>query len=339
MRRVSNPRNPYQTESVEWLEEPPPAELEVFEEHAKSVLTENDSPDLPFRFSVNPYRGCQHACSYCYARPTHQRLGFGAGTDFERRLVVKVNAPEVLAVELAGRRALGHRIAFSGVTDPYQALEARYSLTRRLLKVCLQRGRGVGVITKGALVARDAQLLSTIHGKFGARVHVSLPFLDRARAREIEPGASSPAKRLEAIRRLADAGVPVGIAFAPWIPGLNDDEIPRVLEAAHEAGARHAWMAPLRLPAEARPVFFERLAESFPGRLKKVESGLRELREGKLSNSTFHARFDGAGPRWQTAKAIFDLTARRLRLDEDSTFQENERDMSRTEEATQGELF
>lgn len=320
MRPVSNPPNPYQSECVQWLGEPPRAELLVFEEHAKSVLSENDSPDLPFRFSVNPYRGCQHACSYCYARPTHQTLGFGAGTDFDRRLVVKVNAPEVLAADLAGHRARGASIAFSGVTDPYQPLEACYRLTRRCLEVCRARGNGVGIITKAALVARDSELLARIHRQHGARVHLSIPFIDPARARAIEPAASPPAKRLEAIARLRAAGVPVGVAFAPWIPGLNDDEMPRVLAAAAEAGADRAWISPIRLPAEARAVFFERLQESFPDRVAKVRHGIQELRQGRLNDADFHTRFDGHGERWKTALRLFEITTRRLSLNAERDF-------------------
>ena len=173
-RRVSNPPNPWASTHVEWLDEPPPVELEVFEEQARSIVAANDSPDVPFRFSVNPYRGCQHACAYCYARPTHQYLGFGAGTDFDARIVVKRNAPALLRRELARKPLRGEWLAFSGVTDPYQPLEASYGLTRACLEECLAARVPVGVVTKGALVRRDADLLSRLARDAGARVFLSL---------------------------------------------------------------------------------------------------------------------------------------------------------------------
>src|SRR5262245_46686355 len=191
-RPVSNPPNPWSSTHVEWLEEPPAAELEVFEEEAKSVLTENDSPDVGFRYGVNPYRGCFHACAYCYARPSHQYLGFGAGTDFDRRIVVKVNAPQVLARELARPSWRGELIAFSGNTDCYQPLEASYGLTRKCLEVCLERRNPVHVITKGALVRRDLDVLAQLERRAEVGVSITIPFLDETTARRIEPGAPSP---------------------------------------------------------------------------------------------------------------------------------------------------
>ena len=312
-RRVSNPPNPWSSSHVEWLGEPPPVELEVYEEDARSIVAENDSPDVPFRFSVNPYRGCQHACAYCYARPTHQYLGFGAGTDFDSRIVVKRNAAELLERELRRKKAVrGEWLAFSGVTDCYQPLEASYGLTRACLEVCLAAGAPVGVVTKGALVRRDAELLAALARGPGARVFVSIPFADLDLARAIEPWAPAPAVRFETLRVLSRAGVPTGVAIAPLIPGLTESQIPQILERAREAGATQAFQILLRLPAEVRPVFEERLRDALPLRAGKVLSALREMRSDQARPSDFGARKEGRGPRWDAARALYELTRRRL---------------------------
>jgi DNA repair photolyase len=317
LRPVSNPPNPWLSTHVEWLEEPPPARLEVYEEEARSILASNDSPDISFTYSVNPYRGCQHACAYCYARPTHQYLGFGAGTDFESRVVVKTNAAVLLRRELAGRRWRSGRdtIAFSGVTDCYQPLEACYALTRACLEVAREFRHPVAIITKSALVRRDADLLATMASRGGARVFLSIPFADDDTARAIEPLASAPSARFETLRRLAAAGVPCGVGIAPLIPGLNDSHVPEILERAKQAGATSAFLVPLRLPAEVLPVFRERLEQAFPGRAKKVLDAVRELRGGRLNEPSFGARMRGLGPRWQAVHDLFTLTCRRLGLD------------------------
>ncbi len=314
-RRVSNPPNPWSSTEVEWLGEPPPVELEVFEEDARSILSENDSPDVPFRWSLNPYRGCQHACAYCYARPTHQWLGYGAGTDFDAKIVVKRNAPELLRRAFAKRSWRGEGVAFSGVTDCYQPLEAAYGLTRACLEVALEFRNPVGIVTKGALVRRDLDLLARLERAVGADVHVSIPFADEALARAIEPWAPSPATRLATVRAVADAGVPVGVALAPLIPGLNDSEVPAVLEAARDAGARSAFLVLLRLPAEVEPVFVERLTAAFPGRVDKVLRAVEELRGGRRNVSEFGRRMAGSGPRWDAVQRLFEVTCRRLGLE------------------------
>lgn len=315
----SNPPNPWSATHVEWLGEPPPAGFEVYEEEAKSLIVENDSPDVGFRFGVNPYRGCQHGCAYCYARPSHQVLGFGAGTDFERRIVVKVNAPDVLRRELARPSWRGDELAFSGNTDCYQPLEASYALTRRCLEVCRDASNPVGVITKGVLVARDAPLLAEIERRAGARVHVSVPFLDPEVARAMEPGAASVARRLEALRTLADAGVPVGVSLAPVIPGLNDGDLPELLERARDAGATSAFMTLVRLPAEVLDVFAARLEASLPGRASKVWASLRDVRGGALDDRRFGHRMEGVGPRWKAIADLFAVQARRLGLETGET--------------------
>ena len=317
LQAVSNPPNPWLSTHVEWLDQPPAARLEVYEEESRSILATNDSPDISFTYSVNPYRGCQHACAYCYARPTHQFLGFGAGTDFETRVVVKTNAAELLRRELASRRwrAGRHTIAFSGVTDCYQPLEACYELTRACLAVAHEFRHPVAIITKGALVRRDAGLLAAMAARGGARVFLSIPFADDATARAIEPLASAPSARFETLRRLADAGIPCGAAVAPLIPGLNDSHVPEILERAKAAGATSAFLVPLRLPAEVLPVFRERLDQAFPDRAAKVFAAVRELRGGRLNEPSFGTRMRGLGPRWQAVHDLFHLTCRRLGLD------------------------
>ncbi len=332
-RLVSNPPNPWMSRHVEWLEEPPVAELVVYEEEAKSILAENDSPDVGFRWSVNPYRGCQHACAYCYARPSHQYLSFGAGTDFDRRIVVKTNAPELLALELRGRSWKGETVVFSGNTDCYQPLEASYELTRRCLEVCLTRGNPIGMITKGALVRRDIDVLASLSKRCGAHVTITIPFLDETVARKIEPGAPTPNKRFETMRALSDAGIPTGIAIAPLIPGLNDPDIPRLLERARDAGAQSAFMTLVRLAAEVLPVFRERLYETMPERAKKIESAILDVRNGRMNRSEFHERMSGSGPRWDAIEKLFEIHARRFGL---SSRAHDERPL-RTE--IQGRLF
>jgi len=317
--RVSNPPNPWASAHVEWLEEAPPVALEVYEEEARSIIATNDSPDVGFDFSVNPYRGCQHACAYCYARPTHQVLDLGAGTDFDSKIVVKVNAPELLRRELAGRRwARGREtIVFSGVTDCYQPLEASYELTRSCLEVCDEFRHPIAVITKGALVRRDAELLARMSRRGGAHVGISIPFANDEDGRKIEPLASSVSTRFETVRRLADAGIPVGVAIAPLIPGLNDFQVPEILARAREAGASSAFLVLLRLPAEVAPVFEERLRASFPERADKVLGALREMRGGVLYRSDFGSRMRGEGPRWEAVLQLFRLQCRRLGLESD----------------------
>jgi DNA repair photolyase len=311
-RPVDNPPNPWASTHVEYLGEPPPAALAVYEEDARSVIASNDSPDVPFRYSVNPYRGCFHGCAYCYARPSHELLGFGAGTDFERRIVVKRNAPEVLARQLAAPSWKGELLAFSGVTDCYQPLEASYGLTRKMLEICLAHRNPVGVVTKGALVERDVDLLAALSREATATVFVSIPFADEGHARAIEPYASSLARRFGALRRLSEAGVRTGVSVSPVIPGLNDAEIPEILERAKEAGAELAFMIMLRLPASVRPVFVERLRSALPQRAERVLSAIRDVRDGALNRAAFGERMRGEGPRWQAIETLFQVHRRRL---------------------------
>nr|WP_217910086.1 PA0069 family radical SAM protein [Pseudenhygromyxa sp. WMMC2535] len=293
---------------------PPDAKLEIFEEQARSIVVENDSPDIPFRWSLNPYRGCYHGCIYCYARPGHEYLGFGAGSDFERKLVVKVNAAALLEARFARRSWIGEPLVFSGVTDPYQPLEANYGLTRACLEVCLAHRNPVQVITKGALVRRDAELLAALEAEAGATVTISIPFIDDALARKIEPWASAPSRRLQAFAALSEAGVPAGVSLGPVIPGLNDEQIPEILEAAADAGARWAFMLLVRLPGPVRPVFEERLSSLVPLRAGKVLHAIEDMRGGRRNDARFGARMRGQGPRWAVIEAVFEAHRRRLGL-------------------------
>ena len=315
-RPVSNPPNPLSSTHLEWIGEPPPATLSVYEEEARSILSENDSPDLPFRFTANPYRGCMHACAYCYARPSHQYLGWGAGTDFDRKIVVKKNAPELLRAALMRPSWAGDTIVFSGVTDAYQPLEASYGLTRRCLEVCLEFLNPVSVITKGALVRRDVDVLGELARRARAFVYMSIPFASDETARQIEPYASRVSRRFEELSALSEAGIPTGVGVAPVIPGLNDTDIPEILERAHAAGARRAFMGLLRLPREVLPVFDERLEAALPERANKVRNGIREVRKGAMNSSAFGERFRGSGARWQVIERLFEAQCKRLGMNE-----------------------
>jgi DNA repair photolyase len=316
MRPTDNPKNRFVASEVVWDEgEAPLAQLHVHEEHAKRILSENDSPDLPFRFSVNPYRGCQHACAYCYARPSHQYWGFGAGTDFEREIVVKVNAPALLREAFARPSWRGDPLTFSGNTDCYQPLEGRYRLTRALLSICAEHKNPVSLITKSTLVRRDLDVLGALSAVASLHVFVSLAFADEDCARALEPGAPSVQRRLDTIAALAEAGIATGVAVAPIIPGVNDGQLAQVLERAQRAGARRAFHTLLRLPGEVKPVFLTRLRESLPHAATKVEHALLELRGGALDDPRFGARMRGQGPRWQAIDELFALQCKRLGLD------------------------
>lgn len=311
LRLVANPPNPYLSECREWLEPPPPATLEVYEEKARTILSENDSPDLPFRWSVNPYRGCQHACAYCYARPYHEYLGMGAGTDFDTKIVVKVNAADLLRKELARPRMRGESVNFSGVTDCYQPLESVYRITRHCLEVCRDFRTPVSIVTKSYMIIRDANILSGMARAAGAYVYESICFADDRLARLIEPQAPPPSRRFEAIRRLTEVGVPVGVMVAPVIPGLNDQEIPEILRRAGQAGAVCAAYTPLRLPGSVADVFIERLRQVAPLRAGRVEARIREMRGGTLNESRFGKRMKGEGEYWESIRSLFRVSLSR----------------------------
>ncbi len=309
--RVSNPPNPWVDGHVEWLGEPPEVELKVYEEESASILSTNESPDLPFSYSVNPFRGCFHGCAYCYARRTHEYLDFGAGTDFDRRIVVKVNAPELLRDRIVRPDWEREPIIFSGVTDCYQPLEASYEVTRECLEVCASIGNPVGIVTKGALVRRDIDVLQEIADRAPVRIYVSIPFADDEAGRKLEPHATTITQRFRTIEALADAGLAVGVAVAPIIPGLSDSDVPDILRRAADRGADHAFYTLLRLPGTVEPVFRERLREAYPDRADKVFSQLRQMRDGEVNNTEFGDRMEGKGARWQTTRSLFELHCRR----------------------------
>ena len=312
---LSNPPNPWASTDVEYLEEEPPPEvrLEVYEDHTRQILANNDSPDVGFRWSVNPYRGCFHACAYCYARPSHEYLSFGAGTDFDRKIVVKPHAPELLREAFSKRSWKGELVVFSGVTDCYQPLEASYRLTRRCLEVCALFGNPVGIITKAPLIERDADLLAAMRGA-GLHVTISIPFWDPEKARAIEPYVATPHRRLRIIETLSARGIAVSVNVAPIIPGLNDQDIPRILTAARDAGAQGAGCVLLRLPGSVKEVFEQRLRASLPLQADRVLHRIRETRGGKLYDPRFGVRGRGEGVISDSIQTLFRATAQRLGL-------------------------
>jgi DNA repair photolyase len=288
--------------------------LVVMEERATRALSENRSPDIGFRWSVNPYRGCFHACAYCYARPTHPYLGLGAGTDFDRKIVVKVNIIERLREQLRRRSWKRELIAFSGNTDCYQPLESHYELTRGCLRVCADYSTPVSVITKGKLIRRDVDVLQSIARVAGCQVTLSIPFARDEDARLIEPFASPPSKRFETLRILSESGLETAVAVAPVIPGLNGDQIPEILQRASDAGATSAFQVMLRLPQEVAQIFESRLADAFPLRRTKVMNAVREARGGRPSDGQFRSRMVGQGARWAAIEQLFATQCERLGL-------------------------
>lgn len=316
LRRIWNPPSPFESRHREWLGEAPVAETEVYEDHSRTILSKNDSPDIPFTWSVNPYRGCFLACSYCYARPTHEYLGLGAGTDFERRIVVKPAAASLLEASFRKRSWKGELVAFSGVTDCYQPVEATWKLTRGCLEVCERYANPVGIVTKSQLVRRDVDLLRRLAEVAPVRVWFSIAFLDEDAVRALEPGAPSVAKRFETMRILADAGIRVGIGVAPIIPGLNDADVPGLLKEAKRCGADAAFRILLRLPGSTREVFLRHLEERVPLRAKRVVSRIRDVRGGKLTETRFGKRGRGEGHAWQAIEDLWGLTVTRLGLNE-----------------------
>ena len=287
----------------------------VFRDASRSIISRNTSPDIPFDTSLNPYRGCEHGCPYCYARPTHEYLGLSAGLDFERTLFAKPAAPELLARELAKPSWQPQHLALSGVTDPYQPIERTLRITRGCLEVLAAHRQPVGVITKNALVTRDVELLAALAQHGAARVAVSITTLDEDLRRRLEPRTSTSAERLRAVCCLTEAGVPVAVNVAPVIPGLNDHEIPAILEAAADAGAQGAAWTLLRLPGAVEGVFVAWLREHAPLRAERVLARLREARGGALSDTRFGHRMRGDGAYAQQLAALFDVHRRRVGLD------------------------
>lgn len=296
------------------LEELPPFKTEVQVEKPRTIITRNESPDISFDRSINPYRGCEHGCVYCFARPTHSFMGLSPGLDFESKLFAKPDAARLLDKELSKDGYQPRTIAIGTNTDPYQPIEKQHRIMREILEVLEARGHPVGIVTKSALVTRDIDILSRMAERGLAKVALSVTTLDRMLARTMEPRASTPAKRLEAIRQLADAGIPASVMVAPIIPGLTDQEMERILDSAHHAGAREAGYVVLRLPLEVSPIFKDWLLRHYPDRYRHVMSLIRSMREGKDYDSEWGKRMKGAGPyAWQIGRR-FEITAKRLGL-------------------------
>ena len=284
---------------------------------SRSIIATNDSPDIGFDASINPYRGCEHGCIYCYARPTHEFLGFSAGLDFESKILVKEDAPALLREELSAKKWEPKVIAISGVTDPYQPIEKRLRITRGCIEVLAEFRNPVGVITKNHLVTRDADLYADMARWNGARVFVSVTTLDSEVARTMEPRTSTPEMRLDAVATLAAAGVPVGVMVAPVVPGITDHEMPAILAAAKKAGAKWAGFVVLRLPWAVAPLFERWLEEHFPDRKEKVLNRIRDLRGGKLYDAQWGIRGRGTGIFAEQIEALFDVSCRKVGLNEE----------------------
>src|SRR5271167_4748546 len=294
------------------LEDLPPFKTTVTADATRKIIARNDSPDISFDQSINPYRGCEHGCVYCYARPTHAYLGLSPGLDFETKLFMKPNAPELLERELSAPGYVPKIIALGSNTDPYQPIERRHQIMRRILEVLERAGHPVGIVTKSALVLRDVDILAHMAKRDLVKVAISVTTLDAKLARTMEPRASSPPRRLEALKQLVSAGVPASAMVAPVIPALNDAEIERILDAVAETGVRNAGYVLLRLPLEVRDLFREWLVTNFPERYRHVFKLIRDTRGGKDYDATFGKRQTGKGPiAWMIGRR-FEVACERL---------------------------
>jgi DNA repair photolyase len=324
---VSNPANPFERfrleDDAEWLEEmahdpdavPPSPQTVFYTDDTQTLITRNTSPDLSFEFSLNPYRGCEHGCSYCYARRYHEFLGWSSGLDFESRILVKPRAPELLRAELSSRHWKPGRIACSGVTDCYQPVERRLRITRRCLEVLADFRQPVAVITKNHLITRDVDVLAELAKWNAGAAMMSITTLDPALAAALEPRASSPRMRIAALRALSEAGVPAGVSVAPVIPGLNDHEIPAILEAARDAGASFATYTIIRLPGNVAGVFEEWLGRHLSDEAtQKILNRIRDMRGGRLNDLRPRVRMRGEGVQAENISRLFKFTARKLGL-------------------------
>ena len=319
-----NPANRFEAlhyELEDWCEpeESKTVRTQFLRDDSQSIISYNNSPDVGFDASINPYRGCEHGCAYCYARPTHEYLGFSAGIDFESRILVKPNAAELLFTELGKRSWKPQHLALSGVTDAYQPIERKLQITRSCLQVLAEFRNPVGIITKNHLVTRDADHLGELARVNAAAVTLSITTLDPKLARILEPRASSPSQRLEAVAVLHQTGIPVGVNVAPIIPGINDHEIPTITAAAAKAGAQFASYTIIRLPLTVAPVFVAWLENHFPERQEKVLGRIRSMRNGKLNNTDFGSRMRGEGPFAQQIDHMFQVSCRRADLNRTRT--------------------
>lgn len=319
---LGNPANRFESLHLEvdadWNpEEDPLPRTQFLKDHSASIISRNDSPDIPFEASVNPYRGCEHGCIYCYARPTHEYLGFSAGVDFESKIMVKENAPQLLRAELSSPKWQPQIVVMSGVTDCYQPVERKLKITRGCLEVFAEFRNPVAIITKNFLVTRDVDVLAELAKHNAATVCLSITTLDANLRRVMEPRTSPATARLAAIRKLSEAGIPVSVNVAPIIPGLNDHEIPAILQAAAEAGATGAGFVILRLPYANTELFVQWLETHYPDRKDKVLHQLCAMRGGKLNNSDWGSRMKGEGIFAQQIKRIFDVARRKAGIKND----------------------
>lgn len=287
---------------------------QFFRDASRTVIARNDSPDVGFEFSLNPYRGCEHGCVYCYARPTHEYLDMSAGLDFETKIMVKEDAPELLRAAMSKKSWKPKTVSIGGVTDPYQPVERRLRLTRRCLEVFLEFRNPATVISKNHLVTRDIDVLSAMAQQRLTAVFISVTTLEKNLTRIMEPRTSVPRRRLDAIRRLADAGIPVGVMVAPVVPGLTDHEMPAILRAAKEAGAISAGYVPVRLPFAVKDLFEAWLERHVPDRKEKILNRIRSMRDGKLNDSNFGSRMRGEGVFAEQIHAMFEMGCKRAGL-------------------------
>jgi DNA repair photolyase len=323
-----NPAQRFEELSYEWEESTDPAErsapkTKFFRDATKSILVKNDSPDIPFTWSLNPYRGCEHGCVYCYARPYHEYLGLSSGLDFESMIFIKTNAPELLTEELSKPKWVPETIALGGVTDVYQPIERKMELTRRCLQVLADARHPCGLVTKNHLVMRDLDVFQELSRLGLVTVYISLTTLDADLARRMEPRASTPVLRIEAIKTLSKAGVRVGVMTAPMIMGINDHEMPHLLQTAAEAGAMSAGYVPLRLPYQLSTLFEDWLERNYPDRKQKVLSQIRDLRGGKLNDPRFGSRMRGEGIFAEHLSNLFQLSCRKWGLNKNRSMETN----------------
>jgi DNA repair photolyase len=289
-------------------------QTQYFKDNSRSVIAVNDSPDIDFDYSFNPYRGCEHGCIYCYARPSHEFLGFSSGLDFETKIMVKENAAELLEEEFKKKNYKPDIIIFSGNTDCYQPVESKLKITRNALKVCLKYRNPVGLITKNSLVQRDIDVLKDMSEHNLISVTISITSLNKSLISKMEPRTSVPIKRLETIEKLSENNIPVGVNLAPIIPGLNDEEIPAILEEASRRGAQYAGCIILRLPYSVKDLFVQWLFDEFPERANKIINRIKDIRGGKLNHSEFGQRFKGEGEFAETIKNLFEISCKKYGL-------------------------
>jgi len=287
----------------------------VYRDSTKTVINPVDSPDLSFHWSINPYRGCEHGCIYCYARPTHEYLGMSCGVDFETKIFAKTDAPQLLRAALLKKSWQGEGIMISGVTDPYQPVEAKLRITRAVLEVCREFAQPVAMITKNKLITRDIDLLADLASHNAASAAVSITTLDNTLAARMEPRASSPRERLETLRKLSSAGIPTAVMVAPIIPALNESEVPAILAAAKDAGASSAGWVLLRLPYQIKDLFLDWLRREVPDRAAHVEAAIRDTREGDLYQTEFRVRQKGKGARAEQIGKMFEVFRRKVGID------------------------